>query len=156
MTPDDIARLFTFHPPEGDEPARYKRITAAARHLAEEIVAVCPAGPETTLAIRSVMRARMDANAAIAVRKRDGSQPLPEISPIDRVLVHRDAVRAGEKWRHVKTNGRYTILAVGQMQDSDPALDYAHVVVYQSDYDGRLWVRGIAEFIDGRFVSVLP
>ena len=82
MTPDDIARLFTFHPPEGDEQARYQRITAAARNLADEIVAVCPAGPETTIAIRSVMRARMDANAAIAVRKRDGSQPLPEIDPM--------------------------------------------------------------------------
>lgn len=81
MTEADIERLFSFHPPEGDEAARYKAITAAARNLAETIVRVCPPGPETTLAIRSVARARMDANAAIAVRKRDGSQDLPEWTP---------------------------------------------------------------------------
>lgn len=79
MNLQDIERLFTFHPPEGDEAARYKAITAAARSLAETIARVCPPGPETTLAIQSVSRARMDANAAIAVRKRDGSQPLPAL-----------------------------------------------------------------------------
>lgn len=62
----DLDNLFSYHPPKGDQQERYIRIRAAAKHLAEEIVACSKPSAEQTLAIRDVQRASMMANAAIA------------------------------------------------------------------------------------------
>ena len=63
---DTIEELFSYHPPTGDQPERYKRIRAAAKALAYEIDLCCPAGPDRTAAIRHIREAVMTANASIA------------------------------------------------------------------------------------------
>jgi len=41
------------------------------------------------------------------------------------------------------------------MQNStDPWMDGLPVVIYQSLQDGQVWVRGLEEFLDGRFEAV--
>ena len=63
---DAIETLFTYHSPTGDQPERYKRIRNAAKALAREIDASCPAGPDRTTAVRCIREAVMWANASIA------------------------------------------------------------------------------------------
>lgn len=56
------------------------------------------------------------------------------------------------KWRH-KTRGTiYVEIGRGTMQDISD-LDNEPVVIYRGD-DGRLWVRTVDEFEDGRFERV--
>ena len=63
----DLENLFTYHPPKGDQPARYEAIRSAAKHLAQVIVANTPASADQAAAIRHVREAMMTANAAIAL-----------------------------------------------------------------------------------------
>lgn len=67
MTNEEIANLFTYHPPRGDQGDRYIRIREAARNLAQTIIDNTPASADQTAAIRKVREAMMTANAAIAV-----------------------------------------------------------------------------------------
>lgn len=55
--------------------------------------------------------------------------------------------------RHVKRGSAYIVLGEAQIQTDTPLKDYDSVVVYQS-YDGKLWVRPVSEFTDGRFVAL--
>jgi len=64
--PDVIDEIFTYHAPVGDQPERYARIREAAKTLAREIDACCPAGADRTAAVRKVSEAVMTANASIA------------------------------------------------------------------------------------------
>ena len=63
---DVIEEIFTYHPPTGDQPERYKAIRIAAMNLARVIDASCPPGADRTAAIRMVSEAVMTANASIA------------------------------------------------------------------------------------------
>lgn len=65
----DINRLFTYHPPQGDQGLRYQELRTAAKAYAEKIVALTPESAEQTLAIRAVQQAAMLANAAIAINE---------------------------------------------------------------------------------------
>ena len=65
---DVIEDIFTYHPPTGDQPERYKRIREAAMALARVIDKDCPPGADRTAAIRQVSEAVMTANASIARR----------------------------------------------------------------------------------------
>lgn len=49
---------------------------------------------------------------------------------------------------HVKSGGVYKVLEIANMEH-----DQSSVVVYKSESDGRVWVRPLEEFADGRFVS---
>lgn len=69
---DSIEDLFTYHPPQGDEPERYVRIRAAAKTFACIVLANCPAGPDRAYAIRQIREAVMFANASIATRNAMG------------------------------------------------------------------------------------
>jgi hypothetical protein len=60
--------LFTYHAASEDQKARYDKITAAAKELAQTILAECPRNPDRDDAIRLVRLARMTANASIATR----------------------------------------------------------------------------------------
>lgn len=53
-----------------------------------------------------------------------------------------------QKYRHVKTNGIYLVIAIGRLES-----DLTEVVVYQSIENGAVWVRNKSEFEDGRFVQ---
>lgn len=54
-----------------------------------------------------------------------------------------------QKYRHVKTNGVYVVMAIGRLES-----DLTEVVVYQSVENGSVWVRNKSEFEDGRFVRI--
>lgn len=66
MTPDELARRFTYHPPKDDQPHRYELIRDSGRNLAELLNRVCPDGREKSLAVTHLEQAVMWANAAIA------------------------------------------------------------------------------------------
>lgn len=62
---------------------------------------------------------------------------------------------AGMRWRHKKRGSTYTEIGRGTMQCSANALiDMQPVVIYRSEHDGSLWVRGVVEFEDGRFEAL--
>lgn len=51
--------------------------------------------------------------------------------------------------RHLKTDGLYRIITTARVE-----ADLTPVVVYQSEKDGSVWTRPVAEFTDGRFEPV--
>jgi hypothetical protein len=63
----DVKRLFKYYPPEGDQPERYERINDAARAFAVVVQLNTQECAEQTLAIRDIQRARIMANAAVAL-----------------------------------------------------------------------------------------
>lgn len=71
-TPEDVERAFTYHPPVGDQPARYEQLRGRGRDLAALIMVNCPPGPERSTAIAKVREAVMWANAAIACADPEG------------------------------------------------------------------------------------
>lgn len=57
---------FTYHPPKGDQTQRYVHIRDGGRQLAEQLVHLCPASRELSLALTNLEQAIFWANAAIA------------------------------------------------------------------------------------------
>lgn len=66
MTPEDLERRFTHHPPKGNQATRYELIRDQAHNLAALINDNAPDSREKSLAITSLEEAVMWANAAIA------------------------------------------------------------------------------------------
>lgn len=66
MTPEDLSKRFTHHPPKGDQAFRYGEIRNRARGLADLLNQLCPESREKSLAITHLEEAVMWANAAIA------------------------------------------------------------------------------------------
>jgi hypothetical protein len=66
MEKDKIENNFSYHPPKGDQQARYETIRAGAKELANVIDKFCPASREKALAMTNLEQAVMWANAAIA------------------------------------------------------------------------------------------
>jgi hypothetical protein len=64
---------FVFHPVRPGQQDRYIAIRAAAKHLAETIVANSAASPDQTAAIRKIREAVMTANQGIACEREDES-----------------------------------------------------------------------------------
>jgi hypothetical protein len=79
---DDIHKLldkfFTYHPPIGDQPKRYRTMRAAAMEFATCILENTPASPDQLKAIEHVRTATMFANAAVACW-----EPRPEVPEVD-------------------------------------------------------------------------
>lgn len=65
---DKIEDLFTYHAPEGTQPAQYDAIRAKAKELAHVIVENTPPSADQTAAIRKLRECVMTANAAIALK----------------------------------------------------------------------------------------
>lgn len=63
--------------------------------------------------------------------------------PKDEALyrLHACEVRPGQRWRHAKTEGTYTIVATGLAEAT-----HSPVVVY-AGHDGVVWVRALDAFI---------
>lgn len=66
MDAADLANRFTYHPPKGDQPERYRLIREHAHGLATLINHHAPDSREKSLAITYLEQAAMFANAAIA------------------------------------------------------------------------------------------
>jgi hypothetical protein len=66
MTKRELDNLFSYHPPQGDQVARYNLLREAGKSLALIILELTPSCPDQTAAIRKVREAIMTANAAIA------------------------------------------------------------------------------------------
>lgn len=65
------------------------------------------------------------------------------MSPKDAALFRLDAseVRAGQRWKHFKTDGIYTIVGTGIAEAT-----LAPVVIY-AGHDGVIWVRALDVFL---------
>lgn len=63
----EIAPLFTYHAPKGDQPGRYVILRDAARAFAEAIIENTAKGADQSAALRKVREAVMTANASIAL-----------------------------------------------------------------------------------------
>jgi len=61
-----LAIWFTYHKPEGDQPAKYEAIRMAGLNFAQTILDNTPVGADQSAAIRKVREAVMTANAGIA------------------------------------------------------------------------------------------
>lgn len=80
-TLEGLEQTFTYHPPHGDQPARYVALRDLAKTFAGGILTACPQSAERTLALRHVQQAVMFANASIAIHDQavvdDIATPLP-------------------------------------------------------------------------------
>lgn len=63
---DEIERMFTYHPPKGNQAQRYERLRESSKHLAYLIVQSTPNSDEQKQALMFLNLAIMSANAAIA------------------------------------------------------------------------------------------
>jgi hypothetical protein len=62
----DLAHVFTYHPPHGDQAQRYQAIRNVGLTLATQIEKLCPPSTERSTALARVRESVMWANAAIA------------------------------------------------------------------------------------------
>jgi hypothetical protein len=53
-------------------------------------------------------------------------------------------------FKHKKRGTLYTVISLAELQMSANLNDGSEMVVYQGE-DGKIWVRGLEEFLDGRF-----
>lgn len=72
MSPIDVEKIFTYHPPKADQIPRYNALRMEAKGLAERIIALTPVSAEQTLAIRKLQECVMWANASIAINEAEG------------------------------------------------------------------------------------
>lgn len=66
MDTADLVNRFTYHPPIGDQAAKYERIRAKALILADSLNHECPDSRELSLAITHLEEVVFWANASIA------------------------------------------------------------------------------------------
>ena len=67
--PEHIQRMFTYHAPKADQPARHEALRSNAKTLAWLIHMNCPESREKSLAITKLQECVMFANAAIAINE---------------------------------------------------------------------------------------
>ena len=69
MDATEIETRFTYHPPKDTQSERYEMLRDKAKEFAVMINITCPESREKSLAITSLERASMWANASIARRE---------------------------------------------------------------------------------------
>lgn len=70
--PIGVEKLFTYHPPHGDQADRYYAIREQAKQFAYCLLAHTPPGADQAAAIRKLRECVMTANAAIALEDEEG------------------------------------------------------------------------------------
>jgi len=63
---DVVDRLFTYHPPYGNQSDRYEELRRLGKHLARIMLTLCPPSRERSIALTKLEEAIMWANASIA------------------------------------------------------------------------------------------
>lgn len=63
----DLDELFSYHPVEPDQVAKYAAIRAAAKQFAAVVLVNTPKSADQTAAVRKIREAVMIANASIAL-----------------------------------------------------------------------------------------
>ena len=66
MEIENLRHNFTYHPPKGGQPEKYRMIRVGALELAEELNELCPDSREKAIAFEHLETAVFWANAAIA------------------------------------------------------------------------------------------
>lgn len=66
MSLEDLENRFTYHPPKGDQAARYEHFRKLGLELALQIGVECPDSREKSIALTKLDEVVMWANAAIA------------------------------------------------------------------------------------------
>jgi hypothetical protein len=64
----DLDELFSYHPVEADQVAKYMAIRAAAKQFAQTILDNTPRSADQSASIRKLREAVMTANASIALK----------------------------------------------------------------------------------------
>ena len=67
----EVENWFTYHPPVGDQAAKYEEIRKAGKDLAFVIEVLCPVSRERSKAFSKLREAIMWANASIACNGKD-------------------------------------------------------------------------------------
>jgi hypothetical protein len=80
LSNEEIHNRFTYHKPEGDQPARYEKLREKAKELAFLIRDLCPDSRERASAMTHLETSVFWANASIARNK--AVQPLMESDPV--------------------------------------------------------------------------
>jgi hypothetical protein len=64
----------------------------------------------------------------------------------------------GTRWRHLKRGTTYEVIGVAKLQTAltEGLADETLMVVYRNDATGKLSVRSLYEFCDGRFEIITP
>jgi alkylhydroperoxidase family enzyme len=75
VSPEDLRRLFTYHPPRPGQAERYSNVRDAALAFAEVLVNNTPKCADRSAALRKIREAVMTANAAIALEDPNGEHP---------------------------------------------------------------------------------
>ena len=71
MASATLDRVYTYHPPYGDQPSRYGYIREAGKEFARLVVSTCPPSREQSVALTKIQETVFWANAAIAVNEID-------------------------------------------------------------------------------------
>ena len=69
MAPATLNQIFTYHPPIGDQTARYMQLREAALAFAKTVQTLTPPSREQSVALTNIQQAVMWANAAIAINE---------------------------------------------------------------------------------------
>lgn len=96
-----------------------------------------------------------DGSAALVIRQDARVWVLPaigrDVAPLEPSALAACCILApGSRALHSRSGGAYRVLHWGFTADAQQQ----PVVVYQSEEDGRVWVRASSAMFDGRFVSV--
>jgi uncharacterized coiled-coil protein SlyX len=135
-----------------------KRHLDAAEKTRDTYRAAC----NNNLALQKEATARVTELEALLATYQD--QTVPDLTAVyiaggmdrrDEVArLREDLSGAYPRYQHVKRGTIYQEFGRGQIQTDTPLTDYAEVVIYRGEHDGRFWVRPVSEFDDGRFAAL--
>jgi hypothetical protein len=71
-------------------------------------------------------------------------------------MMHKEVI-AGTRWRHLKRGTTYEVVGIAKLQTAQTlgVADETPMVVYKNEANGKLSVRALDEFCDGRFEAAI-